>query len=133
MSLLLDTHVWVWSQVAPEQIGPKAMRAMKQLDQDLHVATISSLEVARLIHGGLLELDGSLHRWIKNSLEALQGGTVEMSHAVAIAAYQLPGAFHRDPADRILVATAREHHMTLVTADERILAYRSVKTMDARK
>ena len=48
-------------------------------------------------------------------------------------AYALPGAFHKDPADRILVATAREHLLTLVTADERILAYDGVETLDARK
>ena len=133
MSLLLDTHVWVWSQVAPDRIGPKAMQVLCQPNQELHVATISSLEIARLIHVGLLELDGSLSRWIKNSIDALQCGTVEMSHAIAAGAYELPGKFHKDPADRILVATARDCRMTLLTADERILAYRSVKTIDARK
>ncbi|MDE0837928.1 MAG: type II toxin-antitoxin system VapC family toxin [Kiritimatiellae bacterium] len=131
--MLLDTHVWVWSQVAPERIGTKAMRVLSTTDQQLHVSTISSLEIARLIHVGLLDLDGTLNKWVKDSLEALQCGTVEMSHAVAYGAYQLPSGFHKDPADRILVATAREHQLTLVTADERILAYKAVKTIDARK
>lgn len=47
-------------------------------------------------------------------------------------AYRLPGKFHKDPADRLLVATARVHDLTFVTADERILAYRGVRTLDAR-
>jgi PIN domain nuclease of toxin-antitoxin system len=133
VSLLLDTHVWVWSQEEPERIGPIARRRMEKTDQPLYVATVSSLEIARLIQVGLLELDGALDRWVKDSIEALQASTIEMSHAIAIGAYELPGTFHKDPADRILVATARERGLTLVTADERILAYRSVKTLDVRR
>lgn len=132
MSLLLDTHVWIWSQEEPERIGGQARRRMERADERLYVATISSLEIARLIHVGLLGLNGTLERWIKDSLEALQCSAIEMSHQVAIGAYQLPGTFHKDPVDRILVATARAHHLTLVTADERILRYRSAKTFNAR-
>ena len=46
-------------------------------------------------------------------------------------AYALPGTFHRDPADRVLVATARRDGLTLVTADDRILAYPHLRTQDA--
>ena len=91
------------------------------------------LEIARLIHVGLLELGGSLDQWIDDSIEALQCSSIEMSHRIAAGAYRLPSGFHKDPADRILVATAREHDLTLVTADERILAYDSVATLDARQ
>ena len=59
--------------------------------------------------------------------------TVELSHPIAILAYALPGTFHKDPADRILVATAIHQGLTLVTADERILAYRNAMTLDARR
>jgi PIN domain nuclease of toxin-antitoxin system len=59
--------------------------------------------------------------------------TVELSHAIALAAYRLPAWAHRDPADRILAATARAQGLTLVTADERILAYRAVQSLDARR
>ena len=56
-----------------------------------------------------------------------------MSHEVAMEAYALPGRFHRDPADRVLVAAARKNAMTLVTADDRILASPHVRTQDARR
>ena len=56
-----------------------------------------------------------------------------MDDAVAIEAYALPGRFHADPADRLLVATARVHGLTLVTADKRILKYPEVRVIDARK
>ena len=106
---------------------------MERSDERLYVATISSLEIARLIHLRLLELDGALDRWIRDSLEALQCSVFEMSNKVAIGAYQLPGSFHKDAADRILVATSREHDLTLATADDRILSYRSVRTLDVRR
>lgn len=131
MSLLLDTHVWIWSQVEPHRIGGKAMRRLEKAGERLFVATISSLEISRLIQVGLLELEGDLESWIEDSLEALQCNSIELSHQAAIGAYQLPGSFHKDPADRVLVAIAREHQLTLVTADERILNYRHVKTLNA--
>lgn len=133
MSLLLDTHVWVWSQEDPERIGKRARRRLEDTGEDLFVATISSLEIARLIHVGLLEFEGKLDRWVEVSLDLLRCGSLELSHAVAVAAYQLPGAFHKDPADRILAATARVHGLTLVTADQRLLDYRPVRTLDARR
>jgi PIN domain nuclease of toxin-antitoxin system len=133
MSLLLDTHVWIWSQEAPDRIGVSARTRLADPDERLYVATISSLEIARLIDVGLLELEGELDRWVRDSTDALQCCTLEMSRAVAIGAYGLPGAFHKDPADRILVATARKHDLTLVTADERLLAYDAVRTLDARQ
>jgi PIN domain nuclease of toxin-antitoxin system len=49
-----------------------------------------------------------------------------------VEAYALPGRFHKDPADRLLVATARLHKLTLITADEQILAYKNVRKRDAR-
>lgn len=66
------------------------------------------------------------------SLRTLLADTVPLTHEIAIAAYGLPGEFHRDPADRMLVATAVVHDLTLVTADERILAYPHALSLDAR-
>ena len=57
---------------------------------------------------------------------------IPVTHEIALAAYDLPGEFHRDPADRILVATAVVHDLTLMTADDRILAYPYLLSSDAR-
>ena len=89
-------------------------------------------EIARLVDGGLLALRGALDRWVSRSLDLIVAETIELSHVVAAEAYALPPPFHRDPADRILVATARCRDLTLVTADERLLAYPAVRTLDAR-
>ena len=74
-----------------------------------------------------------METWISESLQGLIADTVSLSHEIAVGAYDLPGEFHRDPADRILVATARVHDFTVVTPDSRILTYPHVLARDARK
>ena len=133
MSLLLDTHVWIWSQEMPERIGPGATLRISDASEPLYVTTISTLEIARLIHLELLSLKGPLSEWVAESIEALGCISIELSHNMAAAAYDLPGDFHKDPADRILVATARVQDLTLVTADDRILKYAHVRSLDVRR
>lgn len=133
MSLLLDTHVWIWTQENSDAIGAKARSLLETTSDDLCVSSISSLEIARLVAGGMLELKGSLDRWVRMAIDSLEARSIDVDHRIAIEAYKLPGRFHKDPADRMLVATARVHELILVTADERILAYKSVRTLDARR
>lgn len=66
-------------------------------------------------------------------MAALRLRTIPVDHAISVEAYALPGDFHPDPADRILVATARLHDCHLVTADRRILSYAMVRTLAADK
>ncbi|MFN5756857.1 MAG: type II toxin-antitoxin system VapC family toxin [Planctomycetia bacterium] len=133
MSFLLDTHVWIWTQEQPDAIGPEARTLLETTSDELCVCAVSSLEIARLVAGGLLELKGSLDRWVRTALDTLEARSIDIDHRIAIEAYKLPGRFHKDPADRMLVATARINGLTLVTADERILSYRAVRTLDARR
>lgn len=133
MTFLLDTHVWIWTQEAPNRLGATTTKLLTNAQHNLYVSTISTLEIARLVSAGLVGLSGSLGSWISETIDSLLCGTVEVSHDIALGAYSLPGHFHKDPADRVLIATARIHEMTLVTADDRILAYRHVKSADARR
>ena len=133
MKLLLDTHVWIWSQELPEKLGPQARRLLVDARSTNHVATVSMLELARLVAAGDILLNKPLAAWIETAVEELHAEEVAMSREIATEAYALPGEFHRDPADRILVATARRESLTLLTADDRILAYPHVKTLDSRR
>ena len=132
MTLLLDTHVWVWSQEQPEKLGRRAARALVSPDEVNTVCTISTLEIARLVAGGAISLAMPLPDWITHSLRELDATTLAVSHEIAQEAYALPAPFHRDPADRVLVAAARIHQMVLLTADERLLQYPHVDTLDVR-
>ncbi len=82
--------------------------------------------------GGRIKLRGRVEDWVRDTFEAMRCQTVEISHTIASEAYLLPDELHPDPADRILVATAREHNLTLLTADRKILSYRHVESQDAR-
>lgn len=133
MNLLLDTHVWIWSQESPEKLGALTRERLSNPANALYTSTISTLEIARLTEAGAISLNSSLSSWIRRSTDLLRARTVELSHEIAAGAYALPEAFHKDPADRILLATARRMNLTLVTADTRILAQSHVRTLDARK
>jgi PIN domain nuclease of toxin-antitoxin system len=97
------------------------------------VCTISTLEIARLIWGGEINLKIPAEEWIQRTIVDLRAQTIIVSHKIALEAYNLPEPFHRDPADRQLVACARLDNLTLATADERILGYKHVLSVDARK
>jgi PIN domain nuclease of toxin-antitoxin system len=125
--------VWIWSQEAPEKFGARTTGLLADRQNALYVSAISTLEIARLLMDGTIALSEPLNSWVSETLRALECGTMEVSHQIAIEAYSLPGSFHKDPADRILVATARIYELTLITMDKRILHYSHVKSQDARQ
>ncbi len=133
MRVLLDTHVWVWTQEEPERLGPRTKRLLVAAEHENWVCPISTLEISRLVAVGDIRLSMPLADWIVQSMAELSAQTLSVSHEIALEAYALPGTFHRDPADRVLVAAARRNGLTLVTADDRILAYPHVRTQDARR
>ena len=132
MKVLLDTHVWVWSQEQPERMGPRTKRLLLSPAHDTAVCAISTLEIARLVAAGEIALSIPLAVWVAESLADLAAETISVGHDVALEAYALPGEFHRHPADRVLVAAARRNGLTLITADDKILSYPHVRTQDAR-
>lgn len=133
MRVLLDTHVWIWTQEQPERLGPRTKRLLIGAEHENAVCPISTLEISRLVAAAEIRLSMPLAEWVVESMADLAAQTVSMSHEVAMEAHALPGAFHRDPADRVLVAAARRNGLTLVTADDRILSYPHVRTQDARR
>jgi PIN domain nuclease of toxin-antitoxin system len=133
VKLLLDTHVWIWSQNDPARLGPQTRRLLVAQQNENYVCAISTLELARLSAIGTISVSLPLRDWVERALDAIDARTVEISHAIALEAYAMPGSFHKDPADRLLVGAARCHSLTLLTADERILKYSKVRSRDARK
>ena len=133
MRYLLDTHIWIWSQENPEQLGQKSRRELGDIAQERFVSAISTLEIARLIHLGLVRLRHRFTEWKQFSLAELNAATLDLTQEITWEAYNLPGRFHNDPADRVLVATARIANLTLITADDLILRYPHVKTLSAKR
>lgn len=133
MKFLLDTHVWIWAENEPEKLGKSCQKVLSDKSSQLFISPISSLEIVQLVYKKKLSLSVALNRWIKASVESLFLETLSFDHMIAVAAYNFQENFHGDPADRILVATARELGLILVTADEAVLELNWVKTLDARK
>ena len=133
MILLLDTHVLVWAESLDDRLGPRTRALLLDPANTLLVSPVSTLELSRLIALSRLVLRKSLLDWLASAREHLGFQDAPLSHPAAIDSYQLPGDFQKDPADRILVATAREIGCPIVTADDLILGYPHVKSLDAMK
>ena len=87
----------------------------------LSAASVWELGIAHA--RGRVDLGTSIDRWIETATE--DGGLqlLQLSPRILLESTRLPGAFHRDPGDRMLVATARDYDLTLVTRDQRIVEY----------
>lgn len=125
--LLLDTHIWVWlSFGTPDVFKPAVRERLEAADRTrpLHVSIISAWEVAMLAARGRLNLAMPTKIWLERALShpALRQLPLD-DPAVVADSNELPGEFHADPADRLLVATARIGGYTLVTRDRGILEY----------
>jgi PIN domain nuclease of toxin-antitoxin system len=136
--LLLDTHVWVWYvENAPTRLSPRIEPLVEAAVQrgDVVVSAISVWEIALLEAARRIELTVDVRAWVGRAL-AFPGVRLKgLSPSIAIESTRLPSPLHRDPADRMLIATARLLGAALVTCDERILAYATaghVKAIDAR-
>ncbi|MFM7179932.1 MAG: type II toxin-antitoxin system VapC family toxin [Verrucomicrobiales bacterium] len=132
MNLLLDTHVLVWAESQDDRLGFITRSLLLDPANTLLVSPVSTLELARLISLSRLVFRKPLEDWLATARTNLDFQDALLSHSAAIDSYQLPPNFHRDPADRMLVATARELDCTFVTADDLILTYPHVRTFDAR-
>ena len=90
---------------------------------------MSCWEVAKLVEYGRLELACAIEEWMAHAVAYPGMQLLELTPRIAIESTKLPGSFHRDPADQIIVATARVYDIPLLTADRRILQYQHVRTL----
>jgi PIN domain nuclease of toxin-antitoxin system len=126
--LILDTHIWVWWNQRDPQLSQCQKSAIEDARlQGIGVCTITLVEIARLVQRGRITLPKPVQQWFDMAL-AQEGVTlISITPSISIDSVTLPGMFQRDPADRLIVATARTYDCPLVTADREILAYPYVK------
>ncbi|MDF3835677.1 type II toxin-antitoxin system VapC family toxin [Cupriavidus basilensis] len=129
--IVLDTHALVWWVSGDPLLSRKAKASIeKELDGgQILISSISAWEVAALVARERLVLSMDATSWFATvgQLEAVR--IVPVDAEIAIKSVELPGVFHKDPADRMIVATARKFAVPLVTKDEKIRAYPHVKTV----
>lgn len=130
MKLLLDTHVWLWMRLDPTRLAPGARKRLEDRGHEIWLSPISAWEALQLSDRGRIELDPTPQAWIAASLASMAARIVAISMEIAIASRRI-SLPHEDPADRFLAATAKVHDLTLMTADERLLACREIRTLRA--
>ena len=134
--LLLDTHAWLWLMNGDDNKLSLACRECIDAAAKtgkLLVSAISVWEVGMLEAKGRIQLNKTCLLWIKEALSAPGIQLAQLSPEIVIESSRLPGDFHGDPADRILIATARVHGATLLTQDSKILDYASLHYVSSMK
>jgi PIN domain nuclease of toxin-antitoxin system len=129
--IVLDTHAWIWWLSDPHKIPSSTRELISEhsVSEGLYVSSISTWEVAMLVARGRLRLSTAVRDWISKS-EALEYVRfVPVDNPIALRAVELPEPFHRDPADRMIVATALTMGAEIVTGDRKIQNYPHVTTV----
>jgi len=130
--IILDTHVLIWWVNDSKQLSSTGKRAINKAlkrGEEILISSISAWEIIMLVKKDRLTLTMDVNDWIVTTA-AIEGVRyIPVDNTVAMQSAVLPGEFHSDPADRMIVALARHYSAPLVTADKRILAYEHVKTI----
>lgn len=127
--IILDTHIWVWWVQNDPRLTQQHKNWLQQYEsQGLGVSIISCWEVAKLVENSRLTLPVTVEEWITAALAYPGVQLINLTIPIIIESTKLTG-FHRDPADQIIVATARINGCPLLTADAKILAYPNVQTL----
>lgn len=119
MTVLLDTHVWLWWLLGSDQLPKKERDGLDRLAGRgaLRVAAVSLSETQMLHSKGRLSLNRPFDIWIRDAAAANVVQILPLDVEVVIALDGLPTSFHGDPADRLIVATSRAHRIPLATHD----------------
>lgn len=125
MKYLLDTHIWIWWNMHPQKLSGRVRTLLSTPAryEELLLSAISPWEFAKLLEKRRLAISCDPEEWVRQALEIPKLRLVPLSPTLAYRATTLPSPFHDDPADQIIVATAREENATLLTSDARIRAY----------
>ena len=124
--LVLDTHVWIWML---EGVESELSAATVSVIEDaggraqVVVSAISVWELAMLEAKGRITLSRSIDEWVRAALTAPGLRLVDLAPEISLESTRLPGTPHGDPADRMIIATARVLGGTLITCDDQILSY----------
>ena len=129
--IVIDTHTLLWWVSGDKQLSKAAAQAIKQAlaKSEVIISSMSIWEISMLIEKNRLSLSMDIESWTKEVSEIKGVRFVPVDNEIGIKSTKLPGEFHKDPADRIIVATARKLAVPLLTVDEKIIQYPHVQTI----
>jgi PIN domain nuclease of toxin-antitoxin system len=127
---LLDTGVWLWLIESPEKLSDRVRTIVNDIgNAPFALSAISPWEVAKKNALGKLTLAMPIRAWLDRALRPPFMELVPLTPSIVVESTILPGTFHHDPADQIIVATARVENLTLLTKDRLILNYLHVRSL----
>jgi len=120
LKYLLDTHIWIWSLLAPDQLGKRVKRELANPGNELWLSPISVWELMVLVEKQRVVLNSETDAWLEQAFDKAPMKEAPLTHQIAriSRSVKLP---HQDPADRFLAATAVVLGLTFISADERML------------
>ncbi|MFZ9937211.1 MAG: type II toxin-antitoxin system VapC family toxin [Luteolibacter sp.] len=123
---LLDTHVWVWWILGDSGLSRAEKEALDSLPSDARpvISDISLWEFATLVDLGRIRIEGSVEDWLRIAASPATVRVQPITPAIVAEMNRLPAGFHRDPADRLIVATALSLKLPLATKDRKIRSAR---------
>jgi PIN domain nuclease of toxin-antitoxin system len=129
--IVLDTHTLVWWVTGDPLLSKAAKSAIDKTKRrgEIIVSSMSAWEIALLVERDRLVLTMDVSSWLATVEQIEQVRFLSVDVEIATKSVSLPGQFHKDPADRMIVATARKLAVPLVTKDEKLRAYPHVKTI----
>ena len=123
MKLLLDTHIWLWSHLSPNRLSTPVIRELNRSTNERWLSPVSIWELVLLVEKGRVVLAEDLESWLAHAAERSPIFEAPLNQAIALETLRVKLPY-RDPADRLLVATARLLNLTLVTGDRRLIQAR---------
>ena len=129
--IVLDTQAWIWWVHDPSRLSRRAKAAVEKAEKTdgIRVSVISVWEIAVKSELGKLHLPQEIDGWFRQASSYPNLVVEPVSAQDAIASTKLPGVFHKDPADRIIIAMSRRYGVELVTSDRLVRAYPHVSTV----
>jgi PIN domain nuclease of toxin-antitoxin system len=129
VKVILDTCALLWCILEPERLGKEATEILKDASTEVAVSAMSCAEIACGVERQRITLDRHWKLWFRHFIRLNGWQVLDIGLGQIEEAYSLPDFPHRDPADRIIIATARLLQCPVVTADGRIRGYPHVLTV----
>ena len=120
MDVLIDTHVWVWWLTRLPQLLPRIISALDNMPERPLLSVASLWELSLLVEAGRVELFPDPGTWLEQAIHPNTVRLAQITRAVALELFEFPKKFRRDPADRLIIATARALNVPLLTFDRGI-------------
>jgi len=131
MKYLLDTHTWIWWNMNPGKLSSEVKGIIANADgyEEMLLSAISPWEFSKLLEKRKLGISCHPEDWLHTALDMPKLRLVPLSPILSYRSTVLPQPFHNDPADQLIVATARQENATILTKDEKILEYENVRSL----